>query len=272
MKPKHAAKFPFTQCLLASCVTLSLTCTMHAQVGPGNFTNLNVTGNGTILAQGDANSPILPSLSAGNRMLWYPRKGAFRAGGGPDSLWTDAAMGNYSTSFGISNNASNYASTAFGVGNTANGWASTAFGAENAAFSHVSIAFGEFNIASSYASTAFGSFNTASGEISTAFGTNNTASSYASTAFGTNNTASGYYSTAMGFSTIASSYAETVIGSRNQSIPGNPTAWNPNDSLFQIGNGNTTPSNALTVFKNGNMTLQGNLTLGGSITSAGQSV
>jgi hypothetical protein len=206
-------------------------------------------------------------------MLWYPRKSAFRAGYGTATTWSEATMGHYSTAMGYENQASGYGSTAIGY---------------------------YMNIASGTGSTAMGFMNTASGDGATALGYYmNIASGIGSTAMGYNNTASGFASTALGVATTASSFGETVIGSYNALTSGNLLSWSPNDPVFQIGNGHSgiyetsaqadlngngivdqdwleylpqTYSNALTVYKNGNMEVQGNLSVGGTITSAGSSI
>lgn len=271
-------------CFFAAFASLSLISSVSAQsLGPGAFSTLNVgdgtgstTGNGTFVAEGKFNvSPILGSAyqTTGSRMLWYARKSAFRAGYGDTLAWSEATMGPYSVAMGYLNKASGYGSTALGY-----------YG----------------NIASGYGSTAMGYYqNTASGNYSTAMGYFNIASGDGSTAMGYNNTASGFASMAMGVSTTASTFGETVIGSYNASIAGSQLAWNLNDPVFQIGNGHwalyetdyqidlngngvidqdyteylpETRSNALTVYKNGNMNLMGSLTLGGAITSAGSPV
>ncbi len=68
--------------------------------------------------------------------------------------------------------------------------------------------------------------------------------------------ASGFGSIAIGGGTHAASYAGMAIGEFNVGT-GNPASWQPEDPLFEIGNGST-PSNrrnAMTVFKNGNFVI-----------------
>jgi len=115
-------------------------------------------------------------------------------------------------------------------------------------------------------SFASGENTTASALTSTAMGYNTTASQIDATALGTSTTASGISSLSAGSSTKAEAYASTAIGRYNDG-GGNPTSWEPEDPLFEIGIGdsNTHRWNALTVFKNGNANLLGNL-LAGSVT------
>jgi len=76
-------------------------------------------------------------------------------------------------------------------------------------------------------------------------------------ATGFSTTASGIATTAMGQFTKAESYSSTAIGAYNIG-GGNATTWVATDPLFEIGNGtSSTPSNAFTVYKNGNTDVSG---------------
>jgi hypothetical protein len=149
-----------------------------------------------------------------------------------DALEEKGATGLYSTALGYNSEASEYNSTA--IGTFANASATNA------------IAIGNGARASDTNAIALGSFTIASG--------------VSSTAMGDNTIASGDNSTAMGFKTTARSYVETVIGSYSKSyIPESTTDWGENDRLFVIGNGQSpsTTNNALTVLKNGNISIGG---------------
>jgi len=87
------------------------------------------------------------------------------------------------------------------------------------------------------------------------------------TNFGTK--ANGGSSTAMGWNTNAKSYASVAIGRYNDTICISSTSWEPSDPLFIAGNGDGgTPSNAFTIYKNGNAYIQDGLGIG--TTSPGQ--
>ena len=104
-----------------------------------------------------------------------------------------------------------------------------------------------------YGSIAMGFNTTASGLHSFAVGGGTSASGDNSTAIGGGTIASGNNSTAMGIGTIAASLSSTAIGYNNIG-GGTADAWIDTEPLFEIGNGITmTPSNALTVLKNGNL-------------------
>lgn len=219
---------------------------------------------------------LLPSdQGAGTRMLWYPAKAAFRAGSVDWTQWDDSKIGKYSAALGYSTTASGLYSTAFGSYTGAFGNWSTAMGCNSAATGSSSMAMGSAVSASGTYSTGMGYFTVASGYCSTSFGFSNVASGESSTAMGYASCASGDYSTSMGYDTTADSYASTVIGRLNIG-GGSAGEWIPTDPLFEIGNGIANyendepliiPSNALTVYKNGNMEVQGTLKVGGSITS-----
>lgn len=74
-------------------------------VSYGGQSLFRVNQNGGIVATGtyvgDASTGI-PAEGSGTRMLWYPGKGAFRAGGINGTQWDDANVGLYSTAFGES--------------------------------------------------------------------------------------------------------------------------------------------------------------------------
>jgi Chaperone of endosialidase/YadA head domain repeat (2 copies) len=109
----------------------------------------------------------------------------------------------------------------------------------------------------SYSDLASSTTVGATGAGAITMGGRTTASGVYSTAIGSNTLASGTVSTAMGLNTKASSYVSTAIGRYNVDN-GNPTFWVNTDPLFEIGNGtSTTPSNALTVLKNGNTDVNG---------------
>ena len=96
-----------------------------------------------------------------------------------------------------------------------------------------------------------------------------TASGESSTAMGFDTEASGNYSTAMGMGTSTQSIGETAIGLFNNNVsPLSPTASNPSDRLFVIGNGvnASSTSDAMVVLKSGNTWINGALTIDSAFT------
>ncbi|HNW89496.1 MAG TPA: tail fiber domain-containing protein [Bacteroidales bacterium] len=206
--------------------------------------NDTATGNGNVLFTGTykfSNPGPAPASGSGTRMMWYPDKGAFRAGVAADTHWDTDSIGNYSIALGNSPIAKGFNSVAMGCYAKAIGQFAMGFGYNAHAIGDYSATLGNFTNASGYSSTALGSWTDATGAYSTAMGDHTTAS--------------GLYSTAMGYSTSAPSGYETVIGRYNTLYtPLSTTGWNSSDRLFVIGNG-TSPAataNAVTVLKKGN--------------------
>ncbi len=122
---------------------------------------LDLGGDGVILATGTNGSGWTESgLGAGTRMMWYPRKSAFRAGAVDGAQWSDANVGSQSVAMGYNPTASggtsialgNYAqasgdrSVAMGNITNASGWASTAMGNTTSAEAYVQTTLGAYNL------------------------------------------------------------------------------------------------------------------------------
>ncbi|GAA5126810.1 hypothetical protein JIN84_09410 [Luteolibacter yonseiensis] len=275
----------------------ALSGSLHAQTTPITG-NLTVTGGikaatsdpaggielrqgGIIIGKGTYSAT--PSLlttdqGAGARLLWYASKAAFRAGEVYGTQWNESNIGWTSAAFGYSTQASGSSSFALGTQTVASGVASAALGGSSVASNDNTLATGSNTIASGEASATFGSGSTATNENDLAMGTatlasggsamaagrSSVASGYASAAFGRTTVASGWYSMSSGSQTIAQAFSSQATGSLNLG-GGSTSAWVPTDPIFEIGNGNplVTPavrSNALTVYKNGNVAVKGVLT------------
>lgn len=126
--------------------------------------------DGGFLARGTFGTGVIPASNIGTRMMWHPRKGAFRAGQVTIPAWDDANVGQHSTAFGLNTFAVGQYSFAAGSGAEATGIASTAFGLNARAVGNYS--------------TAFGATTRAGGDFSLAGGGATNADGYASTALG----------------------------------------------------------------------------------------
>jgi len=111
----------------------------------------------------------IPASGPGTRLMWYPGKGAIRAGYVNGSQWDDASIGNNSAAFGWNSTASGQAAFAAGVASGASGDRSTALGGSSASGFN-SFAGGLFANASASYALALGHFVTASGDNSTVLG------------------------------------------------------------------------------------------------------
>ncbi len=163
------------------------------------------------------------------------------------------ASGNYATAWGAGPEASGVAATAWGWTTEASGDYSTAFGQNTAASGDYSATWGNYSEASGDYSTAWGEWGRAIGDFATAWG----AATYAI----------GDYSTAWGHRTHAESYSSSALGCWNiggytysdDGVDTNDgdTQWFDLDPLLEVGNGDySARSNALTVIKNGQTTLE----------------
>jgi hypothetical protein len=238
---------------------------------------------------GQLNAGTFPTSSSSVRMVWYPKKAAFRAGLITSTQWDDANIGTASFATGEDSKASEYAAFSAGWQTIASGQASVAMGYATEATGGNAVALGASTLASGGASTAMGSSTTASNSAATSMGSGTTASGFAATAMGWNGTASGQASTAMGvgctasgnysiatgsatfatgafsisggFQTTAQAQASLVLGRYNV-IAGTTNAWVATDPVLVVGNGTSTlaTANCFTLLKNGNLTIAGTLT------------
>ena len=90
----------------------------------------------------DISGAGVPRDGSGTRMMWYARKGAFRAGGINGTQWDAANIGKYSVAIGQDVRASGDYGVAFGLRTTAANSSSFAVGEDNTASGFASVAMG----------------------------------------------------------------------------------------------------------------------------------
>lgn len=90
----------------------------------------------------DAQKYSLPVIGEGNSLIWYPAKGAFRAGGSKNGRWEDSEIGSFSVAFGSDNLAKGLGSMASGISCWATGNFSTAIGFEALAAGYTALSAG----------------------------------------------------------------------------------------------------------------------------------
>jgi hypothetical protein len=169
-----------------------------------------------------------PASGTGTRMMWYPQKAAFRAGGVQASQWNKNNIGIFSFAAGFN----------------------------TIAIGKYSASMGDRTTASGEASTSMGGLTTASGDRSISMGFSTKAIGINAVSMGGTTTASGNSSVSMGTGTVARAYASVALGLFNDSVAtADPTSSVATDPVFIIGNGSgfTTRRNAMTVLKNGNV-------------------
>lgn len=246
-------------------------------VGIGTMTpsaRLDVSGD-SVLFSGSFGSGAIPAEGGGTRFLWYAAKAAIRAGQTDGMAWDDANIGEHSAGFGRDAEASGDFSFAAGEKSSAPGNGAVAMGRRTVAMAAgsvalgdntnargiYSVALGEQTQANQSHAVAMGSATTASGSASSAFGSSTTASGSGATSFGLQTMATGNRSVAMGDNSTAQAYASLTIGRFNV-IEGAPHVWRTDEPLLVAGNGASVDSrsNAMTLFKNGDLTIAGALT------------
>ena len=131
---------------------------------------LSLDDDGGIIAKGHQNvGATLATSGEGVRLIWYPRKYAFRAGYANSTEWDDANIGSGSAAMGSQTTASGYFSVAMGYTCRAIEAYAVAMGAYTEAH-EAATAFGWYTNASGGASTALGSYTQAEALNSCAIG------------------------------------------------------------------------------------------------------
>lgn len=97
--------------------------------GDGADNGLLLSNNGTVAGKGVYDTgPDLTEQGTGSKMIWYPKKAAFRAGFITNDQWNNANIGAYSASLGYNTLASGFASYSMGYNTLATANHSTALG------------------------------------------------------------------------------------------------------------------------------------------------
>ena len=137
---------------------------------------------------------IIPATGTGWRMMWYPFKAAFRAGGleGAGTQWNDANTGFYSWAGGHNTIASAFATFAFGDAVTVTGTDAAGFGGSSTVSGTAGFSTGASNLCSGFGCVAMGFTNTATGQGAVAIGYRVTADADYAVALGHRASANGH--------------------------------------------------------------------------------
>jgi trimeric autotransporter adhesin len=194
-----------------------------------------VDSAGGVVALGGLGIGIIPATGCGERMMWYPYRGAFRAGttddNGACNYWDDANIGFYSWAGGNLSMATLFASFAFG---------------DQVQVTAVdAVGFGASTIVSGTAGFAAGALNRCLGSYCTALGYTNTASGLGSVAIGYRVTADANYAVALGHRASANGQTGVFVIA-DQSTTDSLEASTPNQFSARYAGGYRLYTNAVT--------------------------
>ncbi|MGH7628702.1 MAG: tail fiber domain-containing protein [Gemmatimonadales bacterium] len=215
---------------------LSLAGTARAQsplfeVEKGDATKLlQVTDDGGFLVRGALDVGTIPASGPGVRLMWYPGRAAFRAGGANSSQWDDGSIGSGSVALGLNTKATGGSSLALNSNTEASGTNSIAGGVASIASGQTSLAVGYSALASGNEAVALGRSTFASGDHSFAAGSRTKATGNASMATGTGTVAAGTSSVALGTGVTAQGRGSFAFGDRNTQFP---VTAGPNEFLVR---------------------------------------
>ncbi len=158
------------------------------EVEKSDATNLlRVTDDAGFLVRGTPGVGSIPAAGSGVRLMWYPKKAAFRAGAVSGSQWDEVDIGQGSVALGSDTRATGPNSLALNQETEASGGNSIAGGYQSTASGFWSLAIGHRTKATGNASMATGDATVAAGVGSVALGTGVTAQGHGSFAFGDRN-------------------------------------------------------------------------------------
>jgi trimeric autotransporter adhesin len=123
---------------------------------PGD--RFRVDSAGGFVAVGRLGIGIIPASGSGERLMWYPYKGAFRSGGigSGGTMWDDANVGFYTWAGGFNTTATGLYAFAMGDGSQATNTGSVAFGNDVVSSGQYATALGERTRAASRGTLASG--------------------------------------------------------------------------------------------------------------------
>lgn len=216
---------------------------VNGEIGNAAAPGINVIGDGGVVFEGTLGTGKIPASGAGIRMLWYPKKAAFRAGEFTSISGLDTMIGMYSTVLG---RGVAYGSDSFAAGNS------------GAVYEYSTALGGGFV----YGAYSFAVGGEVDGDYSFTFFGNAYSDYSVSLGYGTESW--GRYSTALGGASAYSMYS-LAIGRHNVVFDGSSSTWNDTDPVFVVGNGtgdsNDVPEvrnrNAFVIYKNGNVKVTG---------------
>lgn len=210
----------------------------NGRIGIGTaapLTGFHVNNTDGVLFSGTFGTGSIPTTGAGSRMMFYPKKAAFRSGYVSSNQWDDFNIGNYSFASGYNTRATGEYSVAFGFNALASG--EGAFAVGNASISSGDYAF------------SAGHNPQATGDHSIALGRGAAATAESSIAIGYHPTADALYALSLGNYTYAHGENSVAIGYHAQALHDGSFIFN--DYFDPIGYVATTAANQFMVKASG---------------------
>jgi hypothetical protein len=196
MRQLALATLPLLAALAAAPASAQSDILLRLRSGSPAGDRFRVDSAGGLVAIGELGIGIIPATGCGYRMMWYPFKAAFRAGGTDDggtcNAWDDANVGFYSWAGGNLSRASAFATFAFGDQVTVSGVDAAGFGGSNTVSGTAGFATGASNRCTGFGCVTMGYTNTASGQGSVAIGYRVTADADYAVAIGHRASANGH--------------------------------------------------------------------------------
>lgn len=166
---------------------------------PNPLTEFHVNNVNGVLFTGTYGTGTIPTTGAGSRMMFYPKKAAFRSGYVTGNQWDDAFIGNYSFAAGYNTKASGQYAVAFGINSIASGEGSFAVGNASNSSGYYSFSAGHNPVATGAHSIAIGRGTQAKAESAIAIGYHATADIKFGISLGNYTLAHGENAVAMGY-------------------------------------------------------------------------
>ena len=182
--------------------------------------DFHVNNTNGVLYTGSFGTGTIPTEGSGTRMMWYPRKAAFRSGRVTGVQWNDGLIGEYSFGAGYNVRATQDYSVAFGFNTQATGEGAMAVG-------NASIASGDYSFAAGHNPQA-------TGDHSIALGRGAIASAESAIAIGYHPTANANYALSLGNYTLANGVSSVAMGYHARALHDGSFIFNDKEDDFDF--------------------------------------
>ncbi|RYF45794.1 MAG: hypothetical protein EOO39_50695, partial [Cytophagaceae bacterium] len=132
--------------------------------------NIIFGSDGSILAHGKYLTGALPMTGPGMRLMWWPNRGAFRAGNAIATEWDSLNIKDHTFAFGNQVTASGYGAFAMGDQVTVSSTVGVGFGSANRVYGTAGFTVGASNVSGGFCSSTVGYMDSAMGQGTVALG------------------------------------------------------------------------------------------------------